>query len=340
MTRSVTVVIPCRNEEHYIVSCIQSVLKSQLENILLDVIIADGISTDATLQLIQDNFSSQSNVQVLKNKSHYTPQALNLGIKQSKATYVMILGAHSVIAPDYIQKCIDAFEIDPQIACTGGLLLNVSEDELASNISVCMSSPFGVGNANFRTGAAAGFVDTVAFGIYKRSVFDIIGLFDEELIRNQDDELNFRLLKNNFKIYLRIDTSINYFVRSSFDKLYQQYLQYGYWKVYVNKKHQTVTSIRQLIPFFWVIYLCLLAAVMVLESFVHLVLPALIPLALYLLIATLVASKKAAGLKDLFQRVYIFLILHTSYGYGYLKGMITFIVLNKKPEKRAAALTR
>ncbi len=336
----VAITIPCRNEEKYIIQCVQSVLASKTNNIEIQVIVCDGKSTDATLLLLEEHYQRDTRVKILINESQFTPQALNLGIRSTDADFVMILGAHSVISIDYIQKCVDAFSIDLSIGCTGGLLINKHEDSIAANVSYCMSSTFGVGSAHFRTGTKNGFVDTVAFGVYKKEVFEKAGLFDEDLIRNQDDEFNYRVVQSGFKIYLLTDTYIEYFVRSSFKKLWNQYLQYGYWKVYVNKKHKAVTSMRQLVPILWVCYLFSLLVFRLFVPGLKLTLVATIPLLLYFFMGIFFATKRDITFKDSLQRIYIYAILHTSYGWGYVKGILNFILLNKKPGKKSTQLTR
>ena len=111
-----------------------------------------------------------------------------------------------------------------------------------------MSTPFGVGDAKFRTGGSAGHVDTVAFGAYRRDALEEIGLFDVALSRNQDDELNYRLLKSGWRIWFDPRISSQYHVRSTYRNLVRQYYQYGYWKVFVNLKHRTITTWRQTVP--------------------------------------------------------------------------------------------
>ena len=201
-----------------------------------------------------------------------------------------------------------------------------------------MSSAFGVGNAHFRTGSKNGFVDTVAFGAYRNEVFEKIGYFDEDLIRNQDDEFNFRLLQNGFKIYLNSNIKSKYYVRASFSKLYKQYYQYGYWKVYVNKKHKAVTSIRQLVPLFFVLFLFLGFTL----SFLHWILGTLFSLGLlaYIGLAIVFASQKSTSFEKITGIAYTFFLLHFSYGLGYLVGIFDFIALNKGPRISSQKLTR
>jgi GT2 family glycosyltransferase len=179
-----------------------------------------------------------------------------------------------------------------------------------------------------------GYVDTVAFGAYKKDVFDKIGFFDEELIRNQDDEFNFRLIKYGFKIYLFRQIRSKYYVRASFKKLYKQYFQYGYWKVYVNKKHQTITTIRQIVPLLFVLYLF---GGTLLSIFHPIILRAyLIVLCLYFFAGFYSASRQSNKVSDILNIVKCFFILHFSYGFGYLLGIIDFFGLRKsiKTEER------
>jgi glycosyltransferase involved in cell wall biosynthesis len=334
--KTVSIAIPCRNEERYIIRCLESIAAQvDVENV--EVFVCDGKSTDSTPQLVKEYSLSHPQVHLLINEKQSTPFALNLGIKASVSDVVIILGAHSELYPDYVANCIKAFDVDPAIGCAGGIIENVYENETAEVIGKAMSSGFGVGNAHFRTGNKDGFVDTVAFGAYKKEVFEKIGYFDEELIRNQDDEFNYRVIKAGFKIYLARNIRSKYYVRASFEKLYKQYFQYGYWKVYVGMKHRAVTTLRQLIPLFFVLFLVLGLAL----SFVHLIflLIYISVLCTYIVAALIAALSRSNGLKQPPRIVYAFLILHISYGFGYLKGIVDFFILRKRIKKEEV-LTR
>jgi len=334
----VSVVIPCKNEQDYILACLDSVFNSDYPSELIEVLVCDGKSDDSTPELVKNYSQQNPRVRYLVNDNIITPFALNLGIVNSSGDVILILGAHTELAPNYISCCVDLLDKIPKVWCVGGVLKNVSNDELTTSISLAMSSPFGVGNAHFRTGEKDGFVDTVAFGAYHKKVFYKIGLFDEELARNQDDEFNFRMLRNGGRIWLTTATSAKYFVRSSFSKLFQQYFQYGYWKVCVNKKHRRITTIRQMVP-----------AIFVLGLFAGIITVILFPhrweyLALYLFIyfasASLYALKVAQSVSRFFAVLFSFFILHVSYGMGYLEGIVNFILLNRKPSKGKSELTR
>ena len=335
--KSVSIVIPCRNEEKYIGRCIESILFQDYPQEKISVFVCDGKSSDETINIIKDYSIKHRNINLLINEKKTTPFALNIGINASNSDIVIILGAHSELYPNYVSSCIEAFGFGENIGCTGGVIENVYENETSEVIGKAMSSSFGVGNAHFRTGNKDGFVDTVAFGAYKREVFEKIGLFDEELIRNQDDEFNYRLLRNGFTIYLFQKIRSKYYVRASFEKLFNQYKQYGYWKVYVNKKHKAITTFRQVIPLFFVLFLFIGLAL----SFLHplFILLYVLTISIYIVASSIFAVAKSTELTHPIKIVYSFFILHFSYGWGYLEGIIDFFVLNKKIKKEES-LTR
>ncbi len=326
----VSITIPCRNEEKYIGMCLHSIVACSYPKDKLSVYVCDGKSTDKTLSIIESLCQSHSFIHLLHNEKQTTPYALNMGLQADNADIKIILGAHAEIAPDYIEKCIEAFAISDEIGCVGGLLDNIAEDAQTDVIAKAMSSSFGVGNAHFRTGSYEGYVDTVAFGAYKNEVFEKIGFFDEDLVRNQDDEFNFRLLQDGYKIYLSRSIRAKYYVRASFSKLYRQYFQYGYWKVYVNKKHASITTVRQLIPFFFVAFLLFgwLLFLIPVQS-IYILYP--LGILLYMIAAFVFSTRISLKPSICFKIVFTFLILHFSYGLGYIKGVIDFFVLNSKP---------
>ena len=338
MSKKVSVIIPCRNEEDFILGCLNSVFNSDYPAELIELLVCDGNSEDKTPSLVQEYAKQKSGVRYLVNEKTTTPFALNLGITHSQGEVILILGAHTELATNYISECVAVLNQMPDVWCVGGVLNNISSDEITSSVSLAMSSPFGVGNAHFRTGAKDGYVDTVAFGAYPKEVFEKIGLFDEELARNQDDEFNFRILKNGGKIWLTTATSATYYVRSSFKKLFKQYFQYGYWKVYVNKKHKSITTMRQLVPALFVLTLYALIIMVILFPYrwEYLVLF----LGVYGAGASLFALKLAERSNQFFAVLFSFVILHTSYGMGYVEGIVNFILLNRKPAKSQSNLTR
>jgi glycosyltransferase involved in cell wall biosynthesis len=316
---------------------LQSIVDSGYDKNLLEVFVADGLSTDNSKQIIQQFLAENSWIHFIENVNQTTPYALNAGIKKSTSDVVIILGAHSEIYPDFISQNIFYLNKYPECGCVGGYLENVYENETAEIVGAAMSSVFGVGNANFRIPDKEGFVDTVAFGAYRKEVFEKIGLFDEVLTRNQDDDFNFRVTKVGYKIFLSPTIRCKYYVRASYQKLYRQYKQYGYWKVYLNKKHRAFLSVRQLIPFLFVSFLLMGLLASCFNGVLRMIY--LSGIATYCLLAFYFAFQKSIQLNNAAKIAATFFLLHWSYGVGYAKGLLDFILLNKKPKKEVQ-LTR
>lgn len=335
MYPKVSVVIPCRNEEKYIAKNIDSILAQDYSG-ELEVLVVDGMSTDATRSIVEEY--SDDRVKLVDNKAQYTPNALNLGVEHSSGEIFIILGGHAFLNVDFVRKNVEVLQRDASVGCAGGQILNIYENEAGELISKAMSSSFGVGNATFRTGGDAGYVDTVAFGAYWKKIHYEIGGFDEDLVRNQDDEYNFKVTKAGYKIYFDPEIISNYYVRGSVSKLYRQYYQYGYWKVYVNKKHKTITTIRQMVPLIFVLGLFIGAILSVfVPYFVWLFLGGI---SLYILMALFTGMRMGKSLGEGIKIATIFPVLHFSYGLGYLIGIIQFLILNKKPSGRSKSSTR
>ena len=332
---SIDIVIPCWQEEQYIEKCVLSCLQQDYKG-QWNVIVADGGSTDSTRLLLSNLKKTSDQLQLVFHDLKSTPISLNQGIKNGNGEWVMILGAHSELPNNYLSKCITNILDNPSIDCIGGWIQNHYHDTTAQIIGWAMSSSFGVGNAHFRTGQQKGFVDTVAFGMYRRSCFDKVGLFNEELARNQDDEFNYRFTKAGFKIFLDPSIQCSYFVRSSWRKVSSQYYQYGLWKVYVNMLHGQITTIRQMVPALFVSYL-------VIASVLMLAVPEWKWLWLsgglaYLLGGLVAASQK--NLRNALSILFAFFVLHLSYGWGYWQGIFQFILFRKKPKSQQASHNR
>lgn len=339
MSIKISIVIPTFNEQGYIDKCLNSFHNQSIDNSQFEVLVCDGISTDETVSIVSEfEALANFNCKLLLNKKRKTPYALNLGIKHATGKYITIFGAHAEADVDFCKNIVEFLEVRDDIACVGGILENVYENDVSKTIGKAMSSNFGVGNVHFRTGNFEGEVDTVAFGAYRKEVFEKIGYFDEDLTRNQDDEFNFRLTKSNLKIYLLSKIKARYFVRASYKKLFKQYLQYGYWKVFVNKKHKAVTSIRQLIPPLFVAFLILGFV----TSFIHPIVKIIYILILlaYFSMGFYKANQATNNLQNSFMILFTFFILHLSYGWGYLKGMFHFILFDRNPTSKQEEISR
>ncbi len=325
MDKTVSIIIPCRNEEAYIEQCIDSFLSQTYPNELVQIIIADGMSNDGTRDIIKAYQEKYNNIFLLDNLELTAPTGMNKGIEFSDSDIIIIFGAHAYAEKNFVLENVLALE-NEEIGCSGGPITTISDGVVGNAIANAMSCPFGVGNALFRFANKETFVDTVAFGAYRKKVLDEIGLFDEQLVRNQDDELNFRVIKSGKKILLSPKIKSIYYSRGSLSKLYKQYFQYGFWKVRVIQKHKKPASIRHLIPVLFVIYIFLGIILGIFSKIVRVV--SLSILLLYILLDIIFAYKcsKEDGLKEILYTTIIFPILHFSYGLGFALGIFNFYI--------------
>lgn len=333
----ISVVVPCRNELPYIGACLQSIVDADRSNMALTVLVCDGMSDDGTREVIGRFAREHAFIRLVENELRTTPIAMNLGLRAQPFEIGQILGAHATVAPDHFQRAVSALRGDRRAGCAGGAIRNIHTSDSARRIGLAMGHPFGVGSAHFRTGTRSGYVDTVAFGAYRAEVFEAVGWFDEDLDRNQDDEFNHRMTKAGFKILLDPTIRSNYVVRGSFDRLWRQYEQYGMWKVFVNRKHRAVTTLRQVVPAAWVAFLvvgCITALFFPVARWIFLA-----GASAYFFLALRSAFQTGAA-RDVPGVLRAFFTLHLAYGVGYWMGIVRAFLLRQRPGARARSLTR
>ncbi|SFT76715.1 Glycosyltransferase, GT2 family [Lishizhenia tianjinensis] len=335
----VSIVIPCRNEVAYIEECISAIYANTLcKNEEVEVLVVDGMSDDGTTELVQSLLPKYTNLRLIINDRKVTPVAFNLGITESTGEYYQIVGARHIICEDYLEKEIQILEENPDIWCVGSKLINEYTNQEGAIISKAMDTPFGMGVGNFRILDKSGYTDTVTSPMYPRWVFDKIGMFDEELVRNQDDEFNFRVTQAGGKIWFEASIWLKYYVRSTYAGLKKQFFQYGYWKVFVNKKHKAVTTLRQLFPPLFVLFALVSIPLALLHPFLKYGILSI--WVLYAFLALYFGAKKGDGFKESLGIIRSFLIMHFQYGGGYLKGIYHFYILHRKPSQRETKLSR
>jgi succinoglycan biosynthesis protein ExoA len=245
----VSVLMPVRNEGTFLLRSLGSVLAQDYPHAKMEVLVADGMSEDGTrAEVARLAAASDVPVRWLENPGRIVATGLNRALRTARGEILVRVDGHCEIASDYVRRCVSHLRSGEGDG-VGGPLETIGQTPLARAIAVAMSSRFGVGGSAFRTVAdRTMFVDTVAFPAYTRAVVDRAGDFDEELVRNQDDEYNFRLREMGFRILLAADVHARYYSRTSWRSLARQYFQYGYWKVRVMQKHPRQMSPRQFAP--------------------------------------------------------------------------------------------
>ena len=379
MQPKVTVILPCRNEALHIEHCLNSICQQQQPEGGFEIIIADGMSDDGTREILArlekeisgpkfhlpfpvsgfDPQPSPINTQpprcgqvvirpvvsgpllrLIDNPGRIVSTGLNVATRAACGQVIVRMDAHTDYAPDYICRCLEALE-RTGADNVGGPARTKAESSMHKAIAAAYHSPFSVGGARFHDVNYEGSVDTVTYGCWPRSTFQKVGLFDEELVRNQDDEHNLRIVRGGGKIFQSPKIKSWYKPRSSLPGLFKQYMQYGYWKVRVIQKHKLPASWRHLVP---ASFLVALALLFLLSAFgFPLSACGCISLIVVYILGVLAASAITAAKTEwklLPLLALVFPCYHFGYGLGFLQGIWDFVIGRKGARKSFSTLTR
>jgi len=318
-----SIVMPVRNEAAFIGHSLAAVLDQDYPRDLMEVIVADGRSEDATRDVVRQMMQHHANLKLIDNPSRIVPTGLNRAIREAKGDVIIRVDGHTLVARDYVSECVAALR-RTGADNVGGPMRAGGEGRFGRAVAAATSSPFGVGGARFHYSEKEEWVDTVYMGAWPRKVFDRTGLFDEEMVRDQDDELNYRLLDRGGRILLSPRIRSSYTVRGNARSLWRQYFQYGFWKVRVVQKHPRQLRLRHLVPPSF-------AAALVGSA----IAAGLVPRAVLFwgsvpasyaatnLLASIVSARRA-GWSLLARLAMVYAILHLSYGFGFLAGVARF----------------
>ena len=318
----VSVILPIRNEKYFINKTLKSIINQKF-NGDLEIIISDGLSNDGTLDIVKEFQEKYRYIKLIRNNARTVPAGFNRALSLAKGDVIIRVDGHSTLEPDFINNSIKLLS-KKNASCVGGPTRHFSNTFIGKNISIAQCSYFGAGGASFRIGVSKGkYVNTLAFGAYKRAEFLKVGAYDEELIRNQDEEFNYRIVKNGGKIW--IDPSIKsiYYVRNSILKLFSQYFYYGFYKVRVIQKIKSIFSFRHLVPAIFVLTLILF---MVIAIFQKILWPIFFLGGIYLFMSMSFSMYELlrSQSKSLVLLPVIYFIMHLSYGIGFLAGLVFF----------------
>lgn len=246
---TVSAIVVVRNEVQHVGRCVESLLAQDYDR-LVELILVDGMSSDGT-RAILDEFAVKhpSRVRVLDNPKRTLAAGWNLAIKAARGEVVIRLDAHAVAAPSFVRKSVELLRRHPEAWCAGGVLETIGVTPIGEVVAELLKSPFGVGNSLFRIKSDwEGFVDTVPYGAYWRWVFDRVGLFDEELVRNEDLDLHARIRKAGGKFYLSSEVRTVYLARSTLSGLFKKAFGDGFWTMKAWRKNRQSLRLRHLLP--------------------------------------------------------------------------------------------
>jgi len=338
--RLVSILIPCRNEQAYIESCLRSVLAFELpDGLAFEVLILDGRSEDRTVEIAQSIAFSDPRIQLLDNPSRIQSTAINLGVRAARGAWIMRLDAHAVYPSNYLRLCHET-ALRSGADNVGGIFITEpgGTGYSAQLVQALTTHKFGVGDSGFRTGAKEGWADTVPYGYYRREVFARLGWLDERLVRAQDYEFNRRLIAAGGRIFRNSDIQIHYFNQPSLSAFYRKqfFLEAPYnaymWYLapYAFAWRHAVTGIFtfgflggiMLGPFYPRLIGIPFAAVMV----------------LYATLSILAAIQQAIRYKEplhIFSLPLVFFLYHFVHGLGVLLGLIK-LATQTAPVQQAA----
>lgn len=314
----VSIMIPLYNEEKHISKCVESLIKQTYPKSQMEWIFVDGISTDKTADVINEYVAKgEYPIVLLTNEKRKTPYALNMAIERSKGKYIIRLDAHAYFYPDYIEKCVhylDTTDADN----VGGIAETQASGFVGQAIAKMLSTKFGVGGSDFRVGDGNRYVDTVPFGAFRREIFDKVGLFNTELLRSEDNDMNSKIRQNGGKIWLAEDIRFKYYCRDTINGILKMGLQNGNALFFTIRENPKAMSIRHFIPFMFLVSLIILpllsicsklfASLFLLEMFVYVLLD-------------LFFSFTKDGSKYGIITIWLYPAFHITYGLGSLLGM-------------------
>jgi len=335
----ISVVVPVRNESGCIEHFLDGVF-SQKGGQNIEVIVADGLSDDGTRELLERRALVEKRLVIISNKGRIVSTGLNAAIRAARGDFIVRMDAHTSYANDYISCSVSILK-SSGADNVGGPWQAKGSGYLQSAIALAFQSPFSSGGALSRRVTYEGWVDSVYLGCWRKETLLRLGLFDEKLVRNQDDELNLRLIRGGGRVWQSPLIKSWYFPRSSLRALFKQYTQYGYWKVFVIRKHRLPASIRHVVPgvFMALLFLAVLSAVFMpwgLLLFIAL-------LSSYFSISvclSIITCRKVEHWRYILVFPVVFSAYHFGYAIGSLFGVVDFVVLKRDGRKAYGKLTR
>lgn len=330
----ISVIIPTYNEESFIIKCLDSLYHQTIGAHKYEILVVDGCSSDKTRELAETwkKNHKEINLKILDNPKRITPTAFNIGLKNAKGEFINLFGAHSIVGPNFLENVIETFENYPEIdACGGVVHTTYSEDnENSKLIAYIWQHPFGVGRG-MRTPETVkeGYSNAVAKISYRKRIFNQLGLFDENFVRNQDNDMNYRLIKKGGKIWLNPEIQTTYFSRPTVKKMLKTAYYNSYFHSLFLKKHRMIPSLKYIVPGLFVMAFILFLLFGLLNKLGILALASLFLIHQFVALFSSISFWKHNKF-GMLKLPLLFWGLHFSYGLGLLVGSLHFFVFKKK----------
>jgi glycosyltransferase involved in cell wall biosynthesis len=319
-----------RNEAQFIEAALQSLLQQYCPDFDLEVLVVDGMSSDGTAEIVTRIAKFDSRVKLLTNDRKNTPFAFNIGLKEAQGEFVGIFGAHTSYRWDYISVCLNELREHDVIGCSGQINTHPANDSVqAKLVAWSLSHWFGSSTRSVRT-QPDGFRDAVPYPIMKKHALLAVGGYDEQLNRNQDNDMNQKLRSRGYRLYVTSETQCEYFVKPTVWSLLQYAFRAGYWNVISFRKNRASMRLRHFVPFVFVVALLCASTAAAAMPFVlsryqkWLLVPFFLISCSHLLIGLFAGIQVAVREKSLAALMLplVFVGFHISYGSGTLWGVL------------------
>jgi glycosyltransferase involved in cell wall biosynthesis len=312
--------MPCLNEARYIEACLRSVLGQDYPPDRLEVVVADGGSTDGTRQIVERMAAADPRIGLVDNPARVQAAGMNAAIRRAQGDVIVRMDVHCVYEHDYVRKCVEVLE-RTGADNAGGAQRARANTAFQRAVCAALSSPLGVGSAGYRSSLKEGFVDTVFLGAFPRRIFEEVGLYDPGAVTNEDAELNQRIHAAGGRVYLSREIVVHYYPRESFGALARQYLRYGHGRARTLLKHGRLLSLRPVIPAAMVATGVALLATAHLQPFTPLLFGAFVALTG---VEAMRLGRKA-GLAQIPTVWAIFPVLYVAHGLGFAAGLVRYV---------------
>lgn len=327
---TVSVIIPCYNEERFIGKALEQ-LADQFESNRYEIIVVDGLSEDRSRAVVEEFRKERPDLSVLlvENPARNIPTALNLGIAAASGNIIARMDAHAVPSDGYIRRCVEVLQTGAAGAVGMPCMVRAGSDTLiARAIAAAVSHPFGIGDAKYRLGAGGPqqeAVDTVAFACFPKSIWKELGGYNESLHTNEDYDFNYRVRRSGRPVILDRGGHCDYFARSTLKALASQYVRYGGWKAEMIRLHPRSIKLRHLVaPLFVASLLVLGIAGIFWKPAWWLLLVEIVTYLFCALVAGVQAAKKSnEGLQLALVMPLVFATIHLSWGSSFLIRLIS-----------------
>jgi len=242
----VSVVMPVRNEERHLAESVRHVLAQDYPG-PVELVLAVGPSADRTEQIARDLQASDPRITVVPNPSGKIASALNLAVRTARHQVIARIDGHALFPPDYVRTAV-AILAETGAADVGGVMAAEGQSPFEQAVAWGMTSKAGVGSAGWHTGGQAGPADSVYLGVYRRELIEQAGGWDEEMLRAEDWELNYRIRARGGLVWFTPGLQVTYRPRENVRRLGAQYFHYGRWRRVIVREHPETASFRYLAP--------------------------------------------------------------------------------------------